>query len=99
MKPSLFNIGFAAVLMAGVGLAVMPASAKDERLGTSGKWEAYRSGSGKDKVCFITSTPINMKANMIGTTAGQHVYSSPIITVILISVGLSAALQVIASRR
>ena len=58
MKPSLFNIGFAAVLMAGVGLAVMPASAKDERLGTSGKWEAYRSGSGKDKVCFITSTPI-----------------------------------------
>ena len=97
MKPSLFNICLA--LSDGrIGLAVVPANAKDERLGTSGKWEAYRSGSGKIRSVSSPARRSSMKANMI-EQPGQTRVLSPITTVTLISAALSAASQVIASRK
>ncbi|MGC6484803.1 MAG: invasion associated locus B family protein [Candidatus Puniceispirillales bacterium] len=58
MKASFLTYGLAACLMVASGFVSLPAHASDERLGTSGKWEAFRSGKGKDSICFITSVPI-----------------------------------------
>ena len=71
MKPTLFKFFLTALLMTGISLVAVPASAKDEHLGTSGKWEVFRTGSGNDTVCFITSVPIKFEGKYDRNNRGE----------------------------
>ena len=70
-KPSLLTICLLAVLMTSISLFVPLARAQDERLGTSGQWEVYRTGSGKDKACFVTSVPVKFEGKYDRNNRGE----------------------------
>lgn len=69
MKASFKRFGLAAVLIAGA--VISHAQASDERLGTSGKWEAFRSGTGNKSICFITSVPIKFEGKYDRSNRGD----------------------------
>ena len=71
MKPSLFNICLAAVQVAGIGLAVMPANAKKMNvLGPAVNGKPTVPEVARIRSVSSPARRSNMKANMIETTRG-----------------------------
>ena len=72
-RPVPFLRGLAALLALAAMLAPpLPAFAQDgETIGESGKWTAFRAGSGKDRICFITSVPTKLEGKYDRNNRGE----------------------------
>lgn len=67
-----FCLNFLPALALAVLLHQPAALAQDgDRIGTSGKWEAFRAGSGSSKVCFITSEPTKLEGKYDRNNRGE----------------------------
>ena len=63
---------FAPLALAAMLAAPTGALAQDgEVIGQSGKWNAFRAGSGKDLVCFITSEPTKLEGDYDRNNRGE----------------------------
>lgn len=60
---------FTAAMMA-VG-ATSAAAQTGELIGQTGEWKSYRTGSGENSVCFITSTPIKLEGKYDRNNRGE----------------------------
>ena len=77
MKTAIRFVSFFPSLVIPLTLAAMlgaplPASAQDgEVIGESGKWTAFRAGSGEGRICFITSEPTKLEGEYDRNNRGE----------------------------